>query len=213
MEYVVGHWRHFYAPVSFYSCTCVDSRRRSCVWLLENADSFDQWVLAVWILDRFPNRYCKLTLVACVCLSRKYHALEYSSALNRNKIIVGCLGSEFSLAEIMLMERRIMDCLHWSLPSFQMSVCIDAIARSCFESSQVKSVRVLKQMVTNWLLKRPFRSCAWACIVPTFAGLKCLREDDTKWLRALARSKASHAPLCLPIGWFIELASELGPSF
>lgn len=212
MDYVLRHWGFaHYAPVVFDACVDEKARRSSCRWLLENTESFDQWVLAVWILDRFPNDYTHLTLVAIACLARKYHSIEHRAWLNRNSVILGGMDrSCASVSDVMKMEKRIMNRVGWSLPSFQMTACMQSIARSYFKGCQMsKSIRVLKRCVVSWFMLHPVRSCAWACIVPSFAAISILSVDDTPWLRGLASMKVSESPLWLPIGFFIELARSL----
>lgn len=208
MEYLLTHWRFNHAPVNFTSCTRPRARRRACTWLLENTCSFDTWVLSVWLFDRCHRPTCQLARVACACLARKYHANDFHAGLKRNNMILGCVENfGYSLSQVMSEEKRVLNSVGWTVPSFQMSVCIDVIAREFFRSKRTESVRVLKQVVMAWLMRQPLRSCAWVCIIPTFAGLRVLGEDDTKWLRALGKSNLNRAPFWLPIGWFIELAS------
>ena len=65
MNDVVQHWKYLhYSSIAFESCLNFEARRTACLWLLENTESFDQWVLSVWILDRFPNEYIP---DACCC--------------------------------------------------------------------------------------------------------------------------------------------------
>lgn len=208
MDYVLPHWGFLhYDPVAFDAFIDAEARRRCCLWLLKNTESFDQWVLALWILDRFPNDYTLLTRVCVACISRKYHALEYRACHNRNKVLLNSIesGISFGLKDVMKMEKRIMNRVGWSLPSFQISLCMKAI-ESHFS---VGGRRALKTCVTSWCLMQPVRSCAWVCIVPTFACLKLSRRDDTPWLRWLAKMKVSHSPLWLPVGDFIALARDL----
>tara|TARA_Y100000817_G_C16759404_1_gene500923 strand:+ start:487 stop:921 length:435 start_codon:yes stop_codon:yes gene_type:complete len=143
-------------------------------------------------------------------VARKYHGNDFYAAQKRNSMILGSIESfGYSLKKVMSEETRVMRSVRWTVPSFQLSACLDAIASCFFRSAYRASFRVLKQLATNLLLLRPLRSCAWVCIVPAFAGLRIMREDDTKWLRALASAKVSHSPFWIPIGTFIEVANRL----
>ena len=178
--------------------------------MFENIESFDQWILSVWILDRFPNEYSPETLVAIACIARKYHALEYRAKLNRNKYITGCLTKNgFSLAAVMKMEKKIMNRVNWSLPSFQTTVFMDILSSTFLEFSDCKTLKTLKHCIFSWCLIEPLRCCASLCIVPFFTTLQLLRQDDTKWLRGLAFYRVSYSPYWLPVGRFIEESRKL----
>ena len=211
MDYVLQHWKFLHlTPIAFESCLDPKSRKKACLWLFENVESFDQWVLSVWILDRFPNEYSLQTLVAIACIARKFHATEYHAKLNRNKFIYGCLtASGFSLSTIMNTEKKIMSRVHWALPSFQITLCMDNISRTYLTSFDGKASKTFRDCVLSWCLIEPVRSCASLCIVPFFTTLQILRRDDTKWLRGLAFFKVSYSPYWLPVGRFIEESRQL----